>query len=347
MKTHLAAFLAVSFLLCTTQSTLAQDLEGFFPAGGGQNTVQPTGSPISAGGLQFVPIEGTVTAGESPAPFAFFIPSSQNPENVTIGVLGTPVTIDGPTTLDVLASADAVIEGSWGNGVVPEPFIITGGAAATGLKGSFPFDGGPLTIEPRSESNPYTATELSFEATAGSLTGGGSAAPFESLIENTAQRWSVNSSAGITIDGPVALDVLASAGASISGLSSDGTESTMVEVIRNDPEPTTALFGSYARDGGAITIEPSAGPVTTRGLDLSGRGLSAIGDASPAPYSSLDINNENQWKVSSSTDVIIDGRVTLNVEAADNAFVQGIVTCLLYTSPSPRDKRQSRMPSSA
>ena len=25
----------------------------------------------------------------------------------------------------------------------------------------------------------------------------------------------------------------------------------------------------------------------------------------------------------------------------------GIITCLLYTSPSPRDKRQSRMPSSA
>ena len=28
-------------------------------------------------------------------------------------------------------------------------------------------------------------------------------------------------------------------------------------------------------------------------------------------------------------------------------FHDGIVTCLLYTSPSPRDKRQSRMPSSA
>ena len=26
---------------------------------------------------------------------------------------------------------------------------------------------------------------------------------------------------------------------------------------------------------------------------------------------------------------------------------KGQVTCLLYTSPSPRDKRQSRMPSSA
>ena len=28
-------------------------------------------------------------------------------------------------------------------------------------------------------------------------------------------------------------------------------------------------------------------------------------------------------------------------------FFQGADTCLLYTSPSPRDKRQSRMPSSA
>ena len=28
-------------------------------------------------------------------------------------------------------------------------------------------------------------------------------------------------------------------------------------------------------------------------------------------------------------------------------IIAGAVTCLLYTSPSPRDKRQSRMPSSA
>ena len=27
--------------------------------------------------------------------------------------------------------------------------------------------------------------------------------------------------------------------------------------------------------------------------------------------------------------------------------VRGTITCLLYTSPSPRDKRQARMPSSA
>ena len=28
-------------------------------------------------------------------------------------------------------------------------------------------------------------------------------------------------------------------------------------------------------------------------------------------------------------------------------FIEGLYSCLLYTSPSPRDKRQSRMPSSA
>ena len=31
----------------------------------------------------------------------------------------------------------------------------------------------------------------------------------------------------------------------------------------------------------------------------------------------------------------------------DNTFLMSYIHCLLYTSPSPRDKRQSRMPSSA
>ena len=35
------------------------------------------------------------------------------------------------------------------------------------------------------------------------------------------------------------------------------------------------------------------------------------------------------------------------LEAARSAGVRVFHTCLLYTSPSPRDKRQSRMPSSA
>ena len=35
------------------------------------------------------------------------------------------------------------------------------------------------------------------------------------------------------------------------------------------------------------------------------------------------------------------------LENCDRDFLASIMACLLYTSPSPRDKRQSRMPSSA
>ena len=35
------------------------------------------------------------------------------------------------------------------------------------------------------------------------------------------------------------------------------------------------------------------------------------------------------------------------VRSCDIFGIQDVYTCLLYTSPSPRDKRQSRMPSSA
>ena len=50
------------------------------------------------------------------------------------------------------------------------------------------------------------------------------------------------------------------------------------------------------------------------------------------------------------TDWISTGNFALNYLISGD-FNKGIplgkVTCLLYTSPSPRDKRQSRMPSSA
>ena len=49
-----------------------------------------------------------------------------------------------------------------------------------------------------------------------------------------------------------------------------------------------------------------------------------------------------------SIDSLIETQSTLNLlqnEVVDITFRS--ITCLLYTSPSPRDKRQSRMPSSA
>ena len=45
--------------------------------------------------------------------------------------------------------------------------------------------------------------------------------------------------------------------------------------------------------------------------------------------------------------IIIDKLLSENSDAYKDAAVEGIKSCLLYTSPSPRDMRRSRMPSSA
>ena len=48
-----------------------------------------------------------------------------------------------------------------------------------------------------------------------------------------------------------------------------------------------------------------------------------------------------------------NGTITINGRPGDNylnynpSYIAAVKACLLYTSPSPRDKRQSRMPSSA
>ena len=131
---------------------------------------------------------------------------------MTFGVLGTPVTLDGDVELDVFARAGATIDATWGNGIVPTPFPVSSGPIVIGpnsaLVGSVPFDGGAVTLAPASD--PVTTRGLNIEATFGTLTGGGSAAPYDTLVSNTDERWTVESSVDVTIDGPIELDVVAS-----------------------------------------------------------------------------------------------------------------------------------------
>ena len=49
-------------------------------------------------------------------------------------------------------------------------------------------------------------------------------------------------------------------------------------------------------------------------------------------------------KITNQKDMMI---LEKNTKKAEELAKKDIGTCLLYTSPSPRDKRQSRMPSSA
>ena len=58
---------------------------------------------------------------------------------------------------------------------------------------------------------------------------------------------------------------------------------------------------------------------------------------------------ENNGNIALGVGVIL---LLLNVGVGVSGVLDGVIegnveTCLLYTSPSPRDKRQSRMPSSA
>ena len=58
------------------------------------------------------------------------------------------------------------------------------------------------------------------------------------------------------------------------------------------------------------------------------------------------------WQINASslgvTDAVFGVLSEVNYGTAAGAYIVNVrLTCLLYTSPSPRDKRQSRMPSSA
>ena len=56
----------------------------------------------------------------------------------------------------------------------------------------------------------------------------------------------------------------------------------------------------------------------------------------------LTIESDNMAPTLAYGDRILVDAGTIEIDAAG-----GVYACLLYTSPSPRDKRQSRMPSSA
>ena len=60
----------------------------------------------------------------------------------------------------------------------------------------------------------------------------------------------------------------------------------------------------------------------------------------------VDAGNTEYLKLSESK-INTSGLFKLTTFSVGNGYINPSRSCLLYTSPSPRDKRQSRMPSSA
>ena len=102
---------------------------------------------------------------------------------------------------------------------------------------------------------------------------------------------------------------------------------------------------SYASSDAAVTIDLAAG--TASGGDADGDTLISIENLSGSNFDD-DLTGDSGDNVL----IGLDGDDTFNGGAGADMFDGGegsdtVVYCLLYTSPSPRDQRGSRMPSSA
>ena len=92
----------------------------------------------------------------------------------------------------------------------------------------------------------------------------------------------------------------------------------------------------------------------TVGFDLDGTLLDTFRDLGEAVNHALEMGGFERVSVESSKDLIGGGAKIMLLQAVEKQgglpeveFRKLYKTCLLYTSPSPRDRQKSRMPSSA
>ena len=77
-------------------------------------------------------------------------------------------------------------------------------------------------------------------------------------------------------------------------------------------------------------------PFFSIGRDVTSGNVADIAEEIDIPISMLHSN----FKISSEGETIL-------ITSIDGTIIDSLNTCLLYTSPSPRDRTRSRMPSSA
>ena len=138
--------------------------------------------------------------------------------------------------------------------------------------------------------------------------------------------------------------------------------------LRDENNEPIALFGftSYTKEGSSkgkidpkrpIVFSYNGGPGSSSfwlHMGVLGPKRIVVNDPDFTPPAPYEITNNN-WSILDVADlVMIDPVGTgLSIPIGKAEFKdfwgvdQDIRSCLLYTSPSPRDKRQSRMPSSA
>ena len=145
---------------------------------------------------------------------------------------------------------------------------------------------------------------------------------------------------GFRLDG---IDMFDSSGISVSSagdVNGDGFEDVIIGASSADPNGNSRAGESYVVFGAAGGFAPSMS-------------LAALDGTNGFRLDGIDAGDLSGTSVSSAGDVNGDGFDDIIIGAfggdPNGNFNVGesYVACLLYTSPSPRDQRGSRMPSSA
>jgi len=207
-----------------------------WPQGGGNITLRTaTGCPIQTRGIEFSARPGSLTQGNDPAPFDFFIANQAAAGNVTLGVLGTPVTVDGEVELDIRVSASATpgdVSAIYGDGT-NSIWLPTGEFAWPScplptqriLVGSYPATGGQITVTATSSRGPVALSAIVFFQALDKrderlIFQGTNPAPFKSFSPTDDFSVAVgdfsNDSTQATFDGSVTFDI------TVSGHAMDG-----------------------------------------------------------------------------------------------------------------------------
>ena len=77
------------------------------------------------------------------------------------------------------------------------------------------------------------------------------------------------------------------------------------------------------------------------------KGLGGLGDMGKMMKAAQEMQGKMAQMQEEMVNIMVEGQAGAGMVKATCSAKGDLKACLLYTSPSPRDKRQSRMPSSA
>ena len=132
-----------------------------------------------------------------------------------------------------------------------------------------------------------------------------------------------------------------------------GEAVTIVVVVELDPDNPTAIRSSLGGiENFAIGSGDTLGGETISDISddpLNGADVDIDGDNDPDDRTTLFLKNLTIQKDDGGIVARPGDEVVWTINYGNNGATRatGVVICLLYTSPSPRDRQKSRMPSSA